>query len=90
MAFGPDGETLVTVFEAANAFEDAGVDKVICAGHAYGSGSAHDWAAKGTAALGVRAVSAGSFGRIHRTNLILCGVLPLVLPEGVNWEPLNL
>lgn len=90
MAVGPDGETLLTVFEAANAFGDAGIDTVICAGHSYGSGSARDWAAKGTAALGVRAVIAGSFERIHRTNLILCGVLPLVLPEGVNWEKLNL
>lgn len=90
MALGPDGETVLPAFEAADAFGHAGMDTVICAGHAYGSGSARDWAAKGTAGLGVRAVIACSFERIHRTNLILCGVLPLVLPEGVDWETLKL
>lgn len=88
--FGPDGEIDWTVFEAADAFRRAGTETVICACHAYGSGSARDWAAKGTAGLGVRAVIAGSFERIHCTNLILCGVLPLVLPEGFNWETLPL
>ena len=67
-----------------------GVPLVVLAGKEYGSGSSRDWAAKGTALLGVRAVLAESFERIHRSNLIGMGVLPLQLPEGESIESLGL
>jgi len=89
-AIGSDGETITTVYASAMAFAEMGIPTVICAGHGYGSGSARDWAAKGTAALGVQAVIANSFERIHRTNLVLCGVLPVLLPRGVDWAGLKL
>ena len=63
-------------------YADDGVPLVVLAGKEYGSGSSRDWAAKGTALLGVRAVLAESFERIHRSNLIGMGVLPLQFPEG--------
>jgi aconitate hydratase len=75
----PTGE-LVTVFEAAERYRREGTPLVVLAGHEYGSGSSRDWAAKGTRLLGVRAVLAASFERIHRSNLIQMGVLPLELP----------
>ena len=77
----PDGEE-TTIYEAAMAYADEGVPLVVLAGKEYGSGSSRDWAAKGTALLGVRAVIAESFERIHRSNLIGMGVLPLQLPDG--------
>ena len=77
----PDGEE-TTIYEAAMAYADEGVPLVVLAGKEYGSGSSRDWAAKGTALLGVRAVIAESFERIHRSNLIGMGVLPLQFPEG--------
>ena len=60
------------------------------AGKEYGCGSSRDWAAKGPAALGVRAIIAESFERIHRSNLVGMGVMPLELPEGVSWKSLKL
>jgi aconitate hydratase len=85
----PDGEE-TTIYEAAMKYADEGVPLVVLAGKEYGSGSSRDWAAKGTALLGVRAVIAESFERIHRSNLIGMGVLPLQLPEGATVESLGL
>jgi len=77
----PSGEQM-TIYEAAERYRSEGVPLVVLAGKEYGSGSSRDWAAKGTALLGVRAVIAESFERIHRSNLIGMGVLPLQLAEG--------
>jgi aconitate hydratase len=85
----PDGEEM-TIFDAATAYADEGVQLVVLAGKEYGSGSSRDWAAKGTKLLGVRAVVAESFERIHRSNLIGMGVLPLQFPEGDGVESLGL
>jgi aconitate hydratase len=85
----PGGEE-TTIYEAAMAYADDGVPLVVLAGKEYGSGSSRDWAAKGTALLGVRAVIAESFERIHRSNLIGMGVLPLQLPEGETLDSLGL
>ena len=85
----PDGEE-TTIFEAAMAYADEGVPLVVLAGKEYGSGSSRDWAAKGTKLLGVRAVIAESFERIHRSNLIGMGVLPLQFPAGESAESLGL
>jgi aconitate hydratase len=79
-----------TIYDAAQAYAAAGVPLVVLAGKEYGTGSSRDWAAKGTALLGVRAVIAESFERIHRSNLIGMGVLPLELPEGKTAESLGL
>ena len=84
-----DGE-VTSIFEASEAYLEAGTPLVILAGKEYGSGSSRDWAAKGTALLGVRAVIAESYERIHRSNLIGMGVLPLQYPEGENAESLGL
>ncbi|MGI9085268.1 MAG: aconitate hydratase [Aeromicrobium sp.] len=84
-----DGE-VTTVFEASEKYLAAGVPLVVLAGKEYGSGSSRDWAAKGTALLGVRVVIAESYERIHRSNLIGMGVLPLQYPEGKNAESLGL
>jgi aconitate hydratase len=83
------GET-TSIYEASRAYIDAGVPLVVLAGKEYGSGSSRDWAAKGTALLGVKAVIAESYERIHRSNLIGMGVLPLQYPEGQNRESLGL
>jgi aconitate hydratase len=85
----PDGEE-TTIYEAAMAYADEGVPLVVLAGKEYGSGSSRDWAAKGTSLLGVRAVIAESFERIHRSNLIGMGVLPLQFPDGESAESLGL
>jgi len=86
---GPDGgET--TIYEAAMQYADEGVPLVVLAGKEYGSGSSRDWAAKGTKLLGVRAVIAESFERIHRSNLIGMGVLPLQFADGENVASLGL
>jgi aconitate hydratase len=85
----PDGEE-TTIYEAATAYADEGVSLVVLAGKEYGSGSSRDWAAKGTALLGVRAVIAESFERIHRSNLIGMGVLPLQFADGESAESLGL
>ena len=86
---GPDGEQ-TTIYDAAMAYAEAGVPLVVLAGKEYGSGSSRDWAAKGTALLGVRAVIAESYERIHRSNLIGMGVLPLEYPAGETAESLGL
>jgi len=85
----PDGEE-TTIYEAATAYAEEGVPLVVLAGKEYGSGSSRDWAAKGTKLLGVRAVIAESFERIHRSNLIGMGVLPLQFPEGESVASLGL
>jgi aconitate hydratase len=85
----PGGEE-TTIFEAAMAYAEEGVPLVVLAGKEYGSGSSRDWAAKGTKLLGVRAVIAESFERIHRSNLIGMGVLPLQFPAGESIESLGL
>ena len=77
-----EGGEQSTIYDASIAYQNAGVPLVILAGKEYGSGSSRDWAAKGTALLGVRAVIAESFERIHRSNLIGMGVLPLQFNEG--------
>jgi aconitate hydratase len=87
--FTKDGE-VTTVFEASENYVAAGTPLVVLAGKEYGSGSSRDWAAKGTALLGVRAVVAESYERIHRSNLIGMGVLPLQFPEGESAESLGL
>ena len=79
-----------TIYDASVAYQAAGVPLVILAGKEYGSGSSRDWAAKGTALLGVRAVIAESFERIHRSNLIGMGVLPLQFKDGENAQSLGL
>ena len=86
---GPDGEE-TTIYEAAMAYAEDDVPLIVLAGKEYGSGSSRDWAAKGTSLLGVRAVIAESFERIHRSNLIGMGVLPLQFPEGESAESLGL
>jgi aconitate hydratase len=85
----PD-QPIVPIFDAAEAYAAAGTPLVILAGSEYGSGSSRDWAAKGTALLGVRAVIAESYERIHRSNLIGMGVLPLQFLDGENAESLGL
>jgi aconitate hydratase len=87
--FTKDGE-VTTVFEASENYVAAGTPLVVLAGKEYGSGSSRDWAAKGTALLGVKAVIAESYERIHRSNLIGMGVLPLQFPEGESAESLGL
>jgi aconitate hydratase len=84
------GGEQTTIFDASMAYQNAGVPLVILAGKEYGSGSSRDWAAKGTALLGVRAVIAESFERIHRSNLIGMGVLPLEFKSGESAESLGL
>jgi aconitate hydratase len=85
----PDGEE-TTIYEAAMRYADDGVPLVVLAGKEYGSGSSRDWAAKGTRLLGVRAVIAESFERIHRSNLIGMGVLPLQFADGDSIASLGL
>ncbi|HEX5375201.1 MAG TPA: aconitate hydratase [Solirubrobacterales bacterium] len=85
----PDGEE-TTIYDAATAYAGEGVPLVVLAGKEYGSGSSRDWAAKGTKLLGVRAVIAESFERIHRSNLIGMGVLPLQFPGGESAVTLGL
>jgi len=85
----PEGEAM-SIYDAAMKYRERGVPLVIVAGKEYGSGSSRDWAAKGTQLLGVRAVIAESFERIHRSNLVGMGVLPLTFPEGVTRKTLGL
>jgi aconitate hydratase len=84
------GGEVTSVYEASVNYASAGTPLVVLAGKEYGSGSSRDWAAKGTALLGVRAVIAESYERIHRSNLIGMGVLPLQFPEGESAESLGL
>ncbi len=85
----PDGEAM-TLFDAATRYRAEGVPLIVIAGREYGTGSSRDWAAKGTSLLGVRAVLASSFERIHRSNLIGMGVLPLEFLPGGSREALGL
>jgi aconitate hydratase len=85
----PSGE-LMGIYDAAERYRGEGVPLVAIAGQDYGAGSSRDWAAKGTRLLGVRAIIARGFERIHRSNLIGMGVLPCQLPEGVSAETLGL
>jgi aconitate hydratase len=87
--FLPDGE-LMSVYDAAMQYRQAGVPLLVIAGAEYGTGSSRDWAAKGTYLLGVRAVIATSFERIHRSNLVGMGVLPLQFAAGQTWQSLGL
>ncbi len=85
-----DSEQPTSIFDASAAYQEAGVPLVILSGKEYGSGSSRDWAAKGTRLLGVKAVVAESYERIHRSNLIGMGVLPLQYPAGQNADSLGL
>jgi len=85
----PSGEELA-IFDASMKYQADGVPLVVIAGQEYGTGSSRDWAAKGTRLLGVKAVVAQSYERIHRSNLVGMGVLPLQFPEGVNAASLKL
>jgi len=88
--FTKDDAPVTSIYEAAESYAEAGTPLVILAGKEYGSGSSRDWAAKGTALLGAKAVITESFERIHRSNLIGMGVLPLQYPEGETAESLGL
>ena len=85
----PSGEQM-TVYDAAERYDSEQVPLVVLAGTEYGTGSSRDWAAKGTLLLGVQAVIAASFERIHRSNLVGMGVLPLEFPDGETWQSLGL
>jgi aconitate hydratase len=85
-----DGGKVTTVYEASESYQREGVPLVVLAGKEYGSGSSRDWAAKGTALLGVKAVIAESYERIHRSNLIGMGVLPLQFPGGKTADDMGL
>ena len=85
----PGGEGM-TIFEASQRYNAQGVPLIVIAGREYGTGSSRDWAAKGTSLLGVRAVIAESFERIHRSNLVGMGVLPLQFCNGDSWRSLGL
>ena len=85
----PSGEAM-SIYDAAMRYKAEGVPLVVFAGKEYGTGSSRDWAAKGTRLLGIRAVIAQSFERIHRSNLVGMGVLPLVFDEGQSWQSLGL
>src|SRR5213079_924119 len=85
----PDGEEL-TIYDAAIRYRAENVPTIVIAGKEYGSGSSRDWAAKGPNLLGVRAVIAESYERIHRSNLLMMGILPLQFVDGHNRESLGL
>jgi aconitate hydratase len=85
----PSGEHMA-IYDAAMRYHEEGVPLVVFAGKEYGTGSSRDWAAKGPRLLGVRAVIAESFERIHRSNLIGMGVLPLLFAEGESWGSFGL
>ena len=85
----PDGEEM-SIYDAAMKYAERGTPLIVIAGQEYGTGSSRDWAAKGTKLLGVRAVIAQSFERIHRSNLVGMGVLPLQFEEGTTAQTLGL
>ena len=87
---GDDGEDQMPIYDAAMRYQEQGTPLIVLAGQEYGSGSSRDWAAKGTRLLGVRAVIAQSFERIHRSNLVGMGVLPLQFSDGDSVESLGL
>ncbi len=83
-------DEVMSIYEASNRYIASGTPLIILAGLEYGTGSSRDWAAKGTALLGVKAVIAESFERIHRSNLAMMGVLPLQFQNGASWQSLGL
>ena len=85
----PDDEVM-SVYDASVEYQKRGVDLVVIAGKEYGTGSSRDWAAKGTKLLGIKAVLAESFERIHRSNLVGMGILPLQFANDINRKNLNL
>jgi aconitate hydratase len=85
----PGGER-ASIYEASSRYQEAGIPLIILAGQEYGTGSSRDWAAKGTKLLGVRAVVAQSYERIHRSNLVGMGVLPCQFKEGMSARTLGL
>ncbi len=85
----PDG-AVMSIYDAAMQYKAEGTPLVVLAGAEYGSGSSRDWAAKGPFLQGVRVAIAASFERIHRSNLVMMGVLPLELPAGSTWQSLGL
>jgi aconitate hydratase len=85
----PDGEVM-SIYDAAISYMETKIPLIVLAGTEYGTGSSRDWAAKGTYLLGVRAVIAASYERIHRSNLVGMGVLPLQFDEGQTWQSLGL
>ena len=85
----PSGE-LMSIYDACMKYQGEGTPLIVFAGQEYGTGSSRDWAAKGTRLLGIKAVVARSFERIHRSNLVGMGVLPLQFPDGVTAETLGL
>lgn len=88
--FTQEGAPQAFIFDACQNYKAAGIPLVVLAGKEYGTGSSRDWAAKGTVLLGVKAVIAESFERIHRSNLIGMGVVPLQFPAGESHESLGL
>ncbi|HEV2295680.1 MAG TPA: aconitate hydratase [Tepidisphaeraceae bacterium] len=87
---GEFGEEIMSIYDASRRYQEAGIPLIVLAGKDYGMGSSRDWAAKGTYLLGVKAVIAESFERIHRSNLVGMGVLPLVFKRGQNRSTLGL
>jgi aconitate hydratase len=87
--YWPKGE-VVHVYDAAKAYKEAEIPVIVLAGKQYGTGSSRDWAARGPYLLGVKAVIAESYERIHRSNLVCMGILPLEFMEGENAEKLGL
>ena len=78
------------IFDAAMKYKEEGVPLVLFSGIEYGNGSSRDWAAKGTTLLGIKAVIAQSYERIHRSNLVGMGVLPLAFEDGLSWQSIGL
>ena len=87
---GAGQNEVMAIYDAAMKYQEAGTPLVVLAGAEYGTGSSRDWAAKGTFLLGVRAVIAASYERIHRSNLVMMGVLPLQFEHGATWQSLGL
>jgi aconitate hydratase len=87
--FGPDGQK-TSIYDASMAYQAKGTPLIVIAGQEYGTGSSRDWAAKGTRLLGVKAVIAASYERIHRSNLVGMGILPLQFQEGTTAQTLGL
>ena len=86
---GPDGKQM-PIYDAAMSYKAQGTPLIVFAGKEYGTGSSRDWAAKGTTLLGIRAVVAQTFERIHRSNLVGMGVLPLAFTDGASWQSLGI
>ena len=80
----------MSIYDASMKYQADGVPLVVLAGKEYGTGSSRDWAAKGTMMLGIKAVIAASYERIHRSNLVGMGVLPLEFADGASWESVGL